>query len=243
MTGRTTPTGKRVAIVQSNYIPWKGYFDLINLVDELVLFDAVQYTRRDWRNRNVIKTPAGTQWLTIPVEVKGKYTQLIRETRIADTGWAKRHWTTFVHNYSRARHFKALREALEPLFLANSHSLLSESNRSFIEGICALLGIETRISWSWDHPVAEGKNERLIAICKSVGASTYLSGPAAKGYLDEALFRAEGIEVQWMEYANYPEYHQLHGPFEHGVTVLDLLLNEGPEARRYMKSFVEAPAP
>src|SRR5260370_6724795 len=178
---------KRTAVVQSNYIPWKGYFDLINRVDEFVLFDDVQYTRRDWRNRNVIKTPSGLKWLTIPVEVKGKYTQLIRETRIADPGWGKQHWTTLVHNYSRARYFKQYCELFEPLYLESTQVSLSLSNRAFIEAICGVLGIKTRLTWSWEHPLPKGKNERLLAVCKSVNAGTYLSGPSAKGYLDEKL--------------------------------------------------------
>src|SRR5688572_18851386 len=93
---------RKVAIVQSSYIPWKGYFDLINMVDEFVLYDDVQYTRRDWRNRNRIKTAAGLKWLTIPVEVKGKYHQLIRDTRIAEPRWGERHWAMLAQNYSGA---------------------------------------------------------------------------------------------------------------------------------------------
>src|SRR6266576_2014989 len=96
--GHMTGSGKRVAIVQSSYIPWKGYFDLINLVDEFVLYDDRQFTKRDWRNRNRIKTPDGVQWLTIPVNVKGKYHQRIDETTISDPDWAERHWKTLVHN-------------------------------------------------------------------------------------------------------------------------------------------------
>ena len=232
--------GKRTAVVQSNYIPWKGYFDLINRVDEFVLFDDVQYTRRDWRNRNVIKTPSGLKWLTIPVEVKGKYTQLIRETRIADPGWGKQHWTSLVHNYSRAKYFKQYRELFEPLYLESTQVSLSLSNRAFIEAICSVLGIKTRLTWSWEHPLPEGKNERLVAICKSVNAGTYVSGPSAKGYLDEKLLVSEGIKVEWMSYDGYPEYRQLHGGFEHGVTALDLIFNEGPEAPLYMRSFHRA---
>jgi hypothetical protein len=108
---------RKAAIVQSSYIPWKGYFDLIRQVDEFILYDDVQYTRRDWRNRNLIKTPHGLSWLTIPVDVKGKYFQSIRETRIADPGWAERHWKTIVHNYSRAPHFDHHRQKLEELYL------------------------------------------------------------------------------------------------------------------------------
>src|SRR6266581_312602 len=227
---------KRAAVVQSNYIPWKGYFDLINQVDEFVLYDDVQYTRRDWRNRNVIKTPAGLQWLTIPVEVKGKYHQLIRDTQIAAGGWGKKHWASIAQNYSRSEHFKDYRETFEALY-ASEYPSLSACNRAFIEAVCRVLGIGSRITWSWEHPVAQGKNERLISICQAVDAGIYLSGPAAKGYLDEALFREAGIEVEWMDYSGYPAYRQLHGQFEHGVTVLDLLFNEGPDAARYMKTF------
>ncbi len=227
---------KRAAIVQSNYIPWKGYFDLINLVDEFILFDDVQYTRRDWRNRNQIKTPTGLQWLTVPVEVKGKYDQLIRDTQIADSGWGKRHWATIAQNYSRAEHFGDYKETFESLYFSR-HQSLSLCNRAFIEAVCGILDIGTRLTWSWEHPPANGRNERLISICKSVGAGIYISGPAAKDYLDETLFQAEGIQVQWMDYGGYPIYRQLYGSFEHGVTILDLILNEGPNARRYMKSF------
>ena len=104
--------GKTVAIVQSCYIPWKGYFDLINLVDEFILYDDRQYTRRDWRNRNRIKTPQGSQWLTIPVEVKGRYDQRIDETRISDPDWAEQHWKTLTHNYASAPHFDDYGERL-----------------------------------------------------------------------------------------------------------------------------------
>jgi hypothetical protein len=231
---------KKVAIVQSNYIPWKGYFDLINLVDEFVLYDDVQYTRRDWRNRNLIKTPGGLAWLTIPVEAKGHYHEAIRHVRIADPAWGRRHWATLEHTYGRAAHFDDYRRPFEPLYLATREPSLSLTNRAFIETICGLLGIATRISWSWEHPRAEGRTDRLIAICKSLQARVYVSGPAARAYLDEASFHAEGIEVQWMDYSGYPDYRQLHGPFEHGVTILDLLFNEGPAASRYLKTFAGA---
>ncbi|MFW5835685.1 MAG: WbqC family protein, partial [bacterium] len=101
--------GKKIAILQSNYIPWKGYFDIINYVDEFIVYDDAQYTRRDWRNRNLIKTPRGLKWLTIPVEVKGKYTQTIYETKIADKNWAEKHWKSIRHNYNEADCFEEFR--------------------------------------------------------------------------------------------------------------------------------------
>src|SRR5262245_25332489 len=117
---------KAVAIVQSNYIPWKGYFDLINLVDEFILYDDVQYTRRDWRNRNKIKTANGPQWLTIPVEVKGKYSQKIKDTMITDPDWAHKHWRSIAHSYSKARCFRQYSEFFEDLYFGSTELSLSK---------------------------------------------------------------------------------------------------------------------
>jgi len=227
---------KTVAIVQSNYIPWKGYFDLIRRSDVFVLFDDVQYTRRDWRNRNRIKTATGLQWLTIPVEVKGKYTQDIREVRIADSRWCDEHWKTLRHVYGKAPYFKEYSEQIEALFRDAQSDWLSEVNRHFIAGICELLGVHAEIRWSWEFTKEEGRSERLYGICRELGATSYLSGPAAKSYLDAELFARAGIAVEWMDYSSYLEYPQLYGPFEHGVTVLDLIFNCGPQARRYLTS-------
>jgi len=228
---------KSVAIVQSNYIPWKGYFDLINSVDEFILYDDVQYTRRDWRNRNLIKTRDGLKWLTIPVVVKGKYTQRIRETRISEADWGRKHWAAIAHSYAKCLHFAAYRPLFEPLYLESREPFLSHVNFRFIRAICAILDIQTTISWSSDFALRDGQNERLIGLCKGARATHYLSGPSAREYLDESQFTAEGITVKWMDYSGYRPYTQLFGPFEHGVTVLDLIFNEGSEARRYMKSF------
>jgi len=226
---------KRVAIVQSNYIPWKGYFDMIAAVDEFILYDDMQYTRRDWRNRNQIKTPQGVQWLTVPVEVKGKYHQTIRETRIQGTTWAADHWKALVQNYRRAAHFEEIACWLEPLYADCREQELSQLNRRFIEAICGYLGIRTRITNSWDYELAEGKTERLANLCDQAGATEYISGPAARDYIDPTVFERARIALTWFDYAGYPEYPQLWGPFTHGVTVLDLLFNCGPQAAHYVK--------
>jgi hypothetical protein len=226
--------GKTVAIVQSNYVPWKGYFDLMRRVDEFILYDDVQYTRRDWRNRNRFKSPQGAQWLTIPVQVKGRYTQRIDETLVSDPAWAQRHWLTLRSWYRKAPFFKRYEATLEGLYMGRHDLALSVINRRFLAGLRDLLGIETPLSSSSDYATDGHKTERLLGICRAAGASTYLSGPAARVYLEEERFRAEGIAVEWMSYEGYPEYPQLHGPFEHGVSVLDLLLNVGEEAPRYM---------
>jgi hypothetical protein len=226
--------GRRVAIVQSNYIPWKGYFDMIAAVDEFVLLDEAQYTRRDWRNRNRIKTRAGPVWLSVPVEVSGKYLQRICETRISEPGWNERHWRTITHNYARAPFFREYGPQLAAIYEGATDPLLSNVNRHLLAGICGLLGIATRLSWSTDYDAPSGKTERLVHICERLGATEYLSGPSARGYLDMDTFAQAGITVTWMDYSGYPEYPQLFPPFAHDVSIVDLILNTGEQARTHL---------
>jgi WbqC-like protein len=229
--------GKRVGIVQSSYVPWKGYFDLINMVDEFVLYDDRQYTRRDWRNRNRIKTPQGSQWLTIPVDVKGRYHQRIDETRVSDPEWAARHWKSLRSNYASAPHFDSYREQVEDLYADPGGPFLSEINRRFLEVLSEVLGIETCLSWSTDYAAEGAKTDRLVSLCRAAGADVYVSGPRAREYMEEERFAEAGIALEYIDYAGYPEYPQLHPPFDHHVTILDLLFNTGPAATQYMKSF------
>lgn len=224
----------RTAIVQSSYIPWKGYFDLIDSVDAFVLLDDVQYTRRDWRNRNRIKTAAGTRWLTIPVQTRGRYTQRIDETRIAEPGWRRSHWSAIEQAYRHAPHFAQVAEAIEPLYATLDGELLSEVNAAFLRRLCELLGIDTPISWSTDYDAGGERSRRLLDICLATGATEYVSGPRARDYLDVELFERAGVGVTWFQYGGYPEYDQPHGPFEHDVSVLDLLFCEGDRSRRCM---------
>jgi WbqC-like protein family len=227
---------KSVAIVQSSYIPWKGYFDLIDSVDEFILYDDQQYTRRDWRNRNRIKTAQGTMWLTIPVNVKGRYHQRIDETTVSDPDWASRHWKTIEHAYRHAPHFEEQRDVLQRLYSESDEELLSAVNRRFLHAICDLLAIRTRITSSAEYEAEGAKTERIVSLCRAAGATSYLSGPTARAYLDESRFEEAGIELRFMDYSGYPEYEQLYPPFEHAVSVIDLIVHTGPAARRYMKS-------
>jgi hypothetical protein len=224
---------KKVAILQSNYIPWKGYFDMIASVDEFILYDDMQYTRRDWRNRNQIKTPQGLLWLTVPVAVKGKYLQSIRETEIPESEWAEMHLKAFIQNYRRAPHFEEIFNLINPIYKL-THVNLSELNRNLNELVCNYLDIKTKISNSWDYKLIEGKTERLVDLCVQSGASEYISGPAAKDYVVKELFEENEIKLTWFDYKGYPEYPQLWGTFIHGVSVLDLLFNTGKEAKNYL---------
>jgi hypothetical protein len=240
LAGGTGP--RRTAIVQSNYIPWKGYFDLINHVDRFVLLDEVQYTRRDWRNRNRIKTAAGTRWLTIPVETRGRYEQRIDETRIADPGWRRSHWSAIEQAYRDAPHFAPVSAVLEPLYRELDSGLLSEVNFAFLCRVRDMLGIGTPISWSTDYESGGGRSQRLLDICLATGATEYVSGPLARDYLDVGMFQRAGVRVAWFDYSGYPAYPQLHGAFEHGVSVLDLLFCAGEDSRRFLKT-TAPPAP
>jgi hypothetical protein len=236
--GGAAQQDKTVAIVQSCYIPWKGYIDLINQVDEFVLYDDRQYTRRDWRNRNRVKTSTGTIWLSIPVQVKGRYHQRIDETLTANTDWASAHWKTLMMAYAATPYFEEYCERLGAVYHdLSAERRLSAINRRLLEEICDVLGVSTRFSWSTDYEATGTRTERLVSLCSATGATRYVSGPRARAYLDADLFADHGIELSYADYDGYRPYRQLHPPFEHEVTVLDLLFNMGPEARRYMKSF------
>lgn len=225
---------KKVAIVQSNYIPWKGYFDLIAAVDEFIIYDNVQFTKCDWRNRNKIKTSRGVEWISVPVGID--LSRNICDVGLPDSRWQKKHWKTISHNCCRAAHFKAVADELEPLYLQEEYTHLSQLNLRLINWVCSKLGITTRISSSFDYQLIEGKTERLVDLCVQAGATEYFSGPAARAYIDESIFASQSIKLTWFDYGGYPEYPQLWGEFTHAVTILDLLFNCGfKEAPRYMR--------
>lgn len=226
---------KKVLITQSNYIPWKGYFDSINQCDTFVIYDDMQYTKRDWRNRNLIKTPEGLKWLSIPVEVKGKYFQKINETRISDKNWNKSHLDILKQNYKEAKNYKEVTSWLEDLYMNCSFEFLTEVNQYFIEKINEYLGIKTEIKRSEEFILAEEKTQRLVNICKELNATDYYTGPSAKTYMNENLFSNENINIYYLDFSGYKEYIQLYPPFDHGVSILDLILNEGKDAKQFMK--------
>lgn len=227
---------KRIAIIQSNYIPWKGYFDLIGSVDAFVFLDDVQFTRRDWRNRNKIKTAQGSIWLTVPVVSKGKYEQQIRETEVLQDGWEKKHLGSLYHSYSKAPFFKNYWQEVESLYAgAPCMKTISDLNWMFASRIMNFLGIETPVFWSHDIPHAGDKEQRLISICKAMDATHYLSGPAAADYIPDGAFEQACITLEYADYSGYPEYPQLHGAFDPYVSILDLLFNTGDSASDFMK--------
>ncbi|MEQ1720714.1 MAG: WbqC family protein [Nitrosomonas sp.] len=224
---------KKVAILQSNYVPWKGYFDMIAAVDEFIIYDDVQFTKNDWRNRNKIKANGQVQWLTIPV--RHSISDRIRDVKVSLDNWNIKHWKTLQANYGRALAFRDASDFLEELYRAPRSAYLSEINVEFIRAINSFLGIDTRVTWSSDYEYGGERSERVLALCKAAGANSYLSGPAAKSYLDLSLFEQEEITVEWMDYSGYPEYPQMSGSFDHAVSILDLIFNTGSSAGSFMK--------
>lgn len=224
---------KTVAIIQSNYIPWKGYFDIINEADLFIFYDDVQFTKNDWRNRNRIKTHQKSAWITIPVSTDKDF--LICEVEIKNSHWAIKHWKTLTQYYSRAPYFKWLQPFLEEVYLGKRWDTLSELNHFLI---CTLsrdyLGITTEFQDSREFKPEGKKLDRLIDLLWKAGAEIYISGPAAKGYIQEERFVEAGICLQYKDYSGYPEYPQFFPPFEHGVTILDLLFHTGPDAPWYI---------
>lgn len=227
---------KKIAILQSNYIPWKGYFDMIDSVDEFIFYDIVQYTTRDWRSRNKIKTPQGLIWLTIPVTINNHYSVPINKVAISNQSWIDKHWKSIYYSYIKSSFFKNYEEYFYNLFEScKNETLLCNINYKFIMAINKLLNINTKISYAENYNIIDGKTERLISLCKQASADEYVSGPAAKSYIDEKLFKDAGIKLTWFDYEGYKEYPQLYGNFEHNVSIIDVIFNTGEDAKYYFK--------
>jgi len=223
----------RVAILQSNYMPWKGYFDIIGSVDLFVFHDDLQYTKGDWRNRNKIKTPKGAEWLTVPCGTSEH--RLICDVELTNSDWQRKHWSLIQKHYVKAPCFKQYSPFFEEIYLGRRWANLSDMNQYVIKAISTeLLGIKVQFDDSRAYGLKTAKGDRVIELLKKVGATTYLSGPAAKSYLDGSTFAAEGIDLEWMNYAGYPEYPQLNPPFDHAVSIIDLLFNTGSDATSFM---------
>lgn len=220
----------RVAVLQSNYIPWKGYFDLIHDVDLFVFYDDVQYTKNDWRNRNKVKTPTGTQWITIPTGCD--LDRRICDVQLPAGNWQTKHWKTLEQNYHNAPHWKTYGPAIRSLYCA-AWSGLSELNQRLIRELCQWMGIRTVLMDSRYFSPEGSRQDRLLMLLKACGATHYVSGPSGKNYIDPQAFEDAGITLEWKRY-DYPEYPQFFPPFDHRVSVLDLIFHTGPEAPRYV---------
>lgn len=224
---------KTVVVLQSNYIPWKGYFDLIHDADLFIFYDDLQFTKNDWRNRNKIKTPKGSEWITIPVGIDA--CRLICEVEIKDSFWQAKHWKTIRQHYSKCPYFTRYQAFFEDVYLGRQWANLSVLNQHLIRAISSdFLGLATEFGDSREYSLSGQKFDRLLELVTQTGTERYVSGPAAKDYIDSSRFSAAGIELVWKDYSGYPEYPQRFPPFEHGVSILDLLFNVGPDAPWYI---------
>lgn len=225
---------KKVAILQSNYIPWKGYFDIIASVDLFVFHDDLQFTKNDWRNRNKIITAQGPQWLTIPCGTSEK--RLICEVELIDHSWQKKHYNLLLNNYKKSPFLSLYSDLLRSIYLDQKWVNLSELNQFIIRKISSeVLGLKTVFADSREFNLQEKKEKRVLELLKKVSANKYLSGPAAKNYINEESFEKENIKLEWMCYSGYPDYkQQFGGCCEHAVSILDLMFNTGPDIKNYM---------
>lgn len=213
-----------VVILQSNYIPWRGYFDLIRRADHFVFYDDVQYTKGDWRNRNRIVGPNGPHWLTIPVRTSGKFGQTIAETSVSDDRWSHQHLTSIRQMLTRGPQFAKFGLKLREWYdAAGRESSLSAINQLLIRRIMQDLNLTTELHQSDQFGASAGQTARLVQICQRLGAQRYLSGPAARNYLDETLFAEAGIAVDWMDYPQYPAYTQSDRRYDPKVSIIDCL--------------------
>jgi|ERR1039458_2562997 hypothetical protein len=216
----------KVAIIQSNYLPWKGYFDIIHDVDVFCFYDEVKYTKNDWRNRNKICSTNGSFWLTIPIH-HDAVKQKINEVELTDKSWQKEHFDTIYHTYKKAPFFHQVEPLLNDFYKKKEWEYLSEFNHYSIQRISDYLGIKTKFVKSKDYNLTNNRIGRLINLLKDLNATKYISGPSAKDYLaaSEKLFVDNSIELSYKDYTSYPEYHQMSKPFNQYVSILDLIAN------------------
>jgi hypothetical protein len=230
--------GRRVAIIQSSYIPWRGYFLIMKACDIFIVLDSVQFTRRDWRSRNRIRTSQGPAWLTIPLRQRGQYLSPIDQMVVADGSWSERHLGQIRAAYNEVPFGPSVLDALTDLYReAAAMPLLTDINLHFMSWICDRLQIRTPVVRDIDLLTRSdlsrlGATDRLLALTRAVGGTTYLSGPSARGYLEVAGFLRENVEVEWVDYGGLQPYPQHGGGYEHHLSTLDAILNIGFEGTR-----------
>ena len=218
-------------ILQSNYIPWKGYFQLISKADVFVFYDIVQYTKGDWRHRNRIMTFNGPTWLTIPIK-KGP-TRRIDQVILPEGNWRTSHPNTVRHSYRKTAYQKDAIDILNRRLTDDSIMMLSDLNQMLIKDITNYLQLNVEFINSKDLKPEGQRVDRLLDICEKVGADTYLSGPSAKDYITDE-FDGSPIELEWIDYGPFPEYDQIGPEFNHNLSILDLIAHLGPDARKHI---------
>jgi hypothetical protein len=216
----------RTVVLQSNYLPWRGYFDLIQTADQFVFYDEVQYTKNDWRNRNRLRGKNGSFWITIPIE-KESVRRKISEVALPDSDWQNLHYRSICQSYASAPHRKEIDLLIEDIYQKSQWRSLGEMNQYVIRRISDELGLKTKFIDSKDLLLEGDRENRLLSVLKQVDASEYVSGPSAKDYLlpFENHFSEEGVPITYHDYSTYRQYEQLSSPFDGFVSIVDLLVN------------------
>jgi WbqC-like protein family len=226
----------KIAICQPTYLPWLGYFDLMDQVETFVLLDTVQFEKQSWQQRNRIKTPSGLQWLTVPVVFRGRLGQLIKDVEIRDGAFATKHLRAIELSYRRAAYFDQYWETLAKILQGAGTNLLCDLNMRLIEWFRDMLDVRTPLVSASTMAQAGKRSELLVNICRELGAGAYLSPLGSAAYLleDLPLFADASIEVRFQHY-EHPAYRQLFPPFLPQASTLDLLFNEGPAAMEIIR--------
>jgi hypothetical protein len=220
---------RRVVILQPSYLPWLGYFAQLHRSDVFVFFDDVQFDKHGWRNRNRIKTAQGPQWLTVPVLTHGQQAPTNREVRIDNTQpWRKKHLAALRQNYARSPYLKEYFGLFEEIY-GRSWDTLFDLNRACFDALSHALGIQREIRLASDFAVEGDAVERLLGICRALGATHFYEGAAGKDYIDAARFSAARLTLEYQDY-QHPTYPQQHGEFIPYLSVVDLLFNCGPRS-------------
>lgn len=223
-----------VSISQPRYLPWLGYIERLAQCDLFIHLDTVQYSPRDWENRNRIKTAQGTTWLTVPV--KAGHRARIPDVLIDnEQGWQYRHWETLKTAYGRAPFFKTYASAFEAIYCERAWDTLTEWNLAALETVCGCLGISPQTTMASTLEPGGAGSELILNLCRQVGATVYLSGSQGRNYLDQTAFAAANIEIQYQDYV-HPVHPQVHGAFVPNLAVVDLLFNCGPRSLKMLRT-------
>lgn len=214
---------------QPVYLPWLGLFHKIYMAEKFCIFDIVQYQKKDYNNRNKIKTNAGPIWLSVPVESKDHLEKKICDIRIINDGWNRKHFKSIYLAYQKSPYFEQYIEGLERLLVNTHYDFLCDLNAAGLRFLLQALGIDRPILKASDYDFSGSKSDLVLDMCIKLGAKDYIFGALGKDYADHDSFARNGIKIYFQEY-QHPIYNQLHGSFEPYMSVVDLLFNEGPNS-------------
>lgn len=225
----------RAVVLQPTYLPWMGYFGMIDVAGVFVFYDDIQFSVQSWQQRNKIKSANGN-WMWLSVPIIRNFGQNINEVQINNTAnWRKKHWTSIYQSYAKAPYFKDYEEQLAKIY-QQEWEYLCDLNICIIKKLCELLGIDMPkfIKSSELKDITGEKTDRLLLILRKIGADEYISGPGARDYIEAGKFKEKGRKLYWYEY-QHPVYPQIRGEFIPYLSAIDLLFNTGDEAIRYIR--------